>query len=113
MNLIAKDCSEEVDYVPVFGTQVPEQENDLSCKPGTRGKKYLISTHYWPLNKKQVALFVTFTCYSVPDLDLQLYCSIVALEGLPTLTILMSKSDLSRFIILEYYTAKINTQRKI
>ncbi|XP_058254422.1 fibrous sheath-interacting protein 1 isoform X1 [Hemibagrus wyckioides] len=32
----SKDCSEEVDYVPVFGTQVPEQENDLSCKPGTK-----------------------------------------------------------------------------
>ncbi|KAK3538049.1 hypothetical protein QTP70_027402, partial [Hemibagrus guttatus] len=36
----SKDCSEEVDYVPVFGTQVPDQENDLSCKPGTKGKKF-------------------------------------------------------------------------
>ncbi|XP_046711135.1 fibrous sheath-interacting protein 1 isoform X2 [Silurus meridionalis] len=30
----SKDCSEMVDYVAVFGTQVPDQE--LSCKPGNK-----------------------------------------------------------------------------
>ncbi|KAF4083876.1 hypothetical protein AMELA_G00122340 [Ameiurus melas] len=32
----SKDCSEEVDYVPLFGTQVPDQENDQSCRPGNK-----------------------------------------------------------------------------
>ncbi|XP_053488253.1 fibrous sheath-interacting protein 1 isoform X3 [Ictalurus furcatus] len=31
----SKDCSEE-DYVPLFGTQVPDQENDRSCRPGNK-----------------------------------------------------------------------------
>lgn len=44
MNLIAKDWSEEMDYEPVFGTQVPDQGTDLICRPENTGKTYLIST---------------------------------------------------------------------
>ncbi|XP_047677294.1 fibrous sheath-interacting protein 1 [Tachysurus fulvidraco] len=32
-NNTSKDCSEEMDYEPVFGTQVPDQGTDLICRP--------------------------------------------------------------------------------
>ncbi|XP_034163641.2 fibrous sheath-interacting protein 1 [Pangasianodon hypophthalmus] len=41
----SKDCSEE-DYVPVFGTQVPEQENDLSCRPGNKVSRSEVGVNY-------------------------------------------------------------------
>lgn len=39
-----KGCSEEVDFVPVFGTQVPDEENDLSPRLGHAGEDYLYIT---------------------------------------------------------------------
>ncbi|XP_060789943.1 fibrous sheath-interacting protein 1 [Neoarius graeffei] len=41
----SKDCSEELDYVPLFGTQVPDQENDINCRPGNKVPESEVGVH--------------------------------------------------------------------
>ncbi|XP_053366290.1 fibrous sheath-interacting protein 1 [Clarias gariepinus] len=41
----SKNCSEEVDFEPVFGTQVPDQQNDPRCEDGNKVSALEIGVH--------------------------------------------------------------------